>query len=192
MKLIVGLGNPGQQYESTRHNIGFMVLDRLLEETALGGVPLWKQKGKGELASTIVGSESLYLLKPTTFMNLSGEAVQEVARFYKIDAHEVLVVHDEIDLPFGCIRLKKGGGDGGHNGIKSVASQLGSRDFTRLRLGVGRPDDEKQKNRSVSNWVLSPFDAAERDDLPLFIRRSIEAIETLQREGLKTAQNKFH
>lgn len=185
--MIVGLGNPGPQYQSTRHNVGFMVLDRLREDS--GSVAEFKQKGKGLLVSAFVAGENRYLLKPQTFMNLSGESVAEIARFFKIDVSEILVVYDEIDLPFATLRLKKGGGDGGHNGIKSVAARLGSRDFTRLRVGIGRPEQEQQ---SVSSWVLSSFDAEEASELPFLLKRSVEAVDTLCREGLKVAQNTFN
>ena len=144
--LIVGLGNPGTEYQKTRHNIGFLALDNLDYS------PAWKSKFKGEFALCNRDSLKIGLLKPQTYMNLSGESVFPCFQFFKIPIDRILVVYDEVDLPFGTIQLKSGGGLAGHNGLKSIVDQLGTKDFQRLRLGIGRPQRE-----SVSNYVLLRF-----------------------------------
>jgi len=182
IRLIVGLGNPGARYDGTRHNIGFALVDRL----ATGG---WREKGKSSVAEAMVAGQSLMLLKPLTYMNLSGEAVTPVVQFHKISPDEVVVAHDDIDLPLGTVRLKKGGGDGGHNGLKSVSQHIGA-EYVRLRLGVGRPvDNGVGAPREVPDWVLSRFDRAEDSVVAEELTRGERAIELLINEGLKRAQN---
>ena len=158
MKLIVGLGNPGPAYESTRHNIGFMVVDKLIDTCA--AIKASKSSFKGELYK----AKDLLLLKPTTFMNLSGQSVQAVAHFYKIKSEDILVIHDDLDLPFGAVRIKVGGGHGGHNGLKSIDSAIG-KEYVRLRLGIGKPEFKDM----VSSYVLSPFSKEEQVLLEKFI-----------------------
>ncbi len=149
IKLIVGLGNPGQQYQKTRHNAGFLFLDQLLTEKNTA----WKNESRfqGLLAKCSVAGRQVLLLKPQTFMNKSGVAVGKVARYYKIQPDEILVVHDELDFEEGIVRLKQGGGHGGHNGLRDIISHLGSADFFRLRIGIGRP----VSTRKVVDYVLS-------------------------------------
>jgi PTH1 family peptidyl-tRNA hydrolase len=168
MRLFVGLGNPGASYAGHRHNIGFMVLDRLVERFAFPG---WKSKFRGRLSEGPLGGEKVLLLEPTTYMNESGRAVAEAARFYKLDPADVVVFHDELDLaPFKC-RVKLGGGVAGHNGLRSIAAVLGTRDFKRVRLGIGHPGD---KNR-VTGYVLGDFAKAEREDLDRFLDAVVDA-----------------
>jgi PTH1 family peptidyl-tRNA hydrolase len=168
MRLFVGLGNPGASYAGHRHNIGFMVLDRLVERCAFPG---WKSKFRGRLSEGPLGGEKVLLLEPTTYMNESGRAVAEAARFYKLDPADVVVFHDELDLaPFKC-RVKLGGGVAGHNGLRSIAAVLGTRDFKRVRLGIGHPGD---KNR-VTGYVLGDFAKAEREDLDRFLDAVVDA-----------------
>ena len=168
IKLIVGLGNPGPQYEATRHNAGFWWVDQVCAETS-SKLNL-ESKFFGH-AGKFNGALEAWLLKPTTFMNVSGRAVSAIAKFYKIAPEEVLVVHDELDLPPGTVKLKKGGGHGGHNGLKDIAAQLGTPDFWRLRIGIGHPGDKNQ----VANFVLH---APTRDEQSL-IEQTIDQSTTL-------------
>lgn len=149
VQLIVGLGNPGPKYEQTRHNVGFVFLDELARANGAGFRV--ENKFHGEVCKLSIGGRDIWLLKPNTFMNLSGKAVAALAHFYKIPPEAVLVVHDELDIPPGQLRLKQGGGHGGHNGLRDIISRLGSRDFHRLRVGIGHPGD----SREVSGYVLS-------------------------------------
>ena len=158
MKLIVGLGNPGPTYSNTRHNIGFMVIDKLLDN--LNCIDISKKSFDGKLYKC----GDVLLLKPTTFMNLSGKSVQSVANFYKIDLDDILVVHDDIDLPFGALKIKKGGGNGGHNGLKSIDSMIG-KEYNRLRLGVDKPP----KKEMVASYVLGKFSSKELEVLDKFV-----------------------
>jgi len=185
MKLVVGLGNPGREHDGTRHNAGFRWLDRL---AALGQVQLRQEaRFHGQAAKLAEAGRECWLLKPSTFMNLSGRAVQALAQFYKIVPAEILVVHDELDLPPGEVRLKKGGGVAGHNGLKDVAAHLGP-DFWRLRIGIGHPGDRGQ----VSNYVLN---APRKEELPLIqeaIERSLELWPLLRDGKTEAAMLKLH
>jgi PTH1 family peptidyl-tRNA hydrolase len=155
VQLIVGLGNPGPKYAQTRHNVGFAFVDELARSK---GIPLRPEtKFHGEVCRLSLAGDDVWLLKPATFMNLSGKAVAALARFYKIAPESVLVAHDELDIPAGQLRLKQGGGHGGHNGLRDIIAQLGSRDFPRLRIGIGHPGD----SREVTPYVLG---RASRDD----------------------------
>jgi PTH1 family peptidyl-tRNA hydrolase len=168
MRLFVGLGNPGASYAGHRHNIGFMALDRVVERFAF---PAWKSKFRGRLSEGPLGGEKVLLLEPTTYMNESGRSVAEAARFYKLEPADVVVFHDELDLaPFKC-RVKLGGGVAGHNGLRSIAAVLGTRDFKRVRLGIGHPGD---RNR-VTGYVLGDFAKAEREDLDRFLDAVVDA-----------------
>ena len=162
MKLIVGLGNPGSTYSRTRHNIGFMVIDSLIDDLNPNNIS--KKSFNGELFKY----KDLLFLKPTTFMNLSGKSVQAVASFYKIDLDDILVIHDEIDIPFGAIKLKKGGSSGGHNGLKSIDSLIG-KEYNRLRLGVDKPP----KKEMVASYVLSDFNDKEQEVLEKFVNLGV-------------------
>ncbi|MEW5832376.1 MAG: aminoacyl-tRNA hydrolase [Campylobacterota bacterium] len=166
--LIVGLGNPGPAYERTRHNVGFMVIDELCRRRSVQSVS--KSSFEGELFK--MGEH--FLLKPTTYMNLSGKSVLSVKNFYKID--DVIVIHDDLDLPFGALRFKKGGGHGGHNGLKSTDAAIGP-DYIRVRMGIGKPEHKSQ----VADYVLHPFTADENLRLPEWISKAADAVEMLLR-----------
>lgn len=182
MHLIVGLGNPGPKYSDNRHNVGFMVLDRLRDERTLGP---YRDKFKGEfLKARLAGTEAV-LLKPLTFMNVSGESLRPAMQFFKVDLPEVLVVHDELDLPFGTQRLKVGGGTAGHNGLKSIQAQCGGPGFARLRIGIGRP-----RSGSVHGHVLGDFSSDERIELPDVLQRASAAIEDVLEHGVQAAMNR--
>lgn len=180
MTLFVGLGNPGSLYENTRHNIGFRVIDALID--SLDGQNISKVSFYGELYKT----PKALLLKPTTFMNLSGKSVLAVSNFYKIDVEQIVVIHDDIDLPFGALRFKKGGGDGGHNGLKSIDSLLG-KEYTRCRIGVGKPMHTSQ----VANYVLSRFSIKEEPLLDELITHTQVACEALMSQGFSWVQTHY-
>ncbi len=188
MKIICGLGNPGRQYEQNRHNVGFMVLDVLASR--------WRarfdsSKFDAELATASVGGDKVLLLKPQTFMNLSGVSLGGAARFYKVGPDDVLVVHDELDLPFPRLQLKRGGGSGGHNGLKSIQQSWGEQDYGRLRFGIGKPSGPDAKERVVGH-VLGDFSRDERDALPEFLGLAVDMAEAWAREGLAPAMNRFN
>jgi PTH1 family peptidyl-tRNA hydrolase len=182
--LVAGLGNPGREYERTRHNAGWLVLDELARRH--GGS--WRSKFSGSLAEVRLGELRLALLKPETYMNESGRSVGAAARFFKVPAEQVLVVHDDVDLEAGRLQARSGGGLAGHNGLRSLAQHLGSQDFLRLRIGVGRPG--RGDPRSVSDWVLSNF--APEEDVDALIARSADAVEAIATEGLEPAQQRFN
>ena len=170
MKLFVGLGNPGERYILTRHNVGFMVLDKLIKQLSIEG---WDKKFDSFFNKIIIDQKSIILLKPLTFMNVSGHAVQKVKNFYGIDPNNIVIIHDDIDLELGKIKLKKGGGDGGHNGLKSIIKLIGS-EFNRIRIGIGRPE-----KISVSSYVLNNFREEEVPLLKKIILKSCEGINLL-------------
>jgi PTH1 family peptidyl-tRNA hydrolase len=182
--LVAGLGNPGREYERTRHNVGWLVLDELARRH--GGS--WRSKFSGSLAQVRLGDSRVALLKPETYMNESGRSLGAAARFFKVDPRQVLVVHDDVDLESGRLQARAGGGLAGHNGLRSLAQHLGSQDFLRLRIGVGRPG--RGDRRSVADWVLSPF--APEDDAEAVISRSADAVETIVAEGLEATQQRFN
>lgn len=185
--LVVGLGNPGAEYAATRHNMGFFVVDELASRA---GSPPFRKKFHGELAEARVGGEPATLLKPLTFMNDSGRSVQAAVAFYKLPIASVLVVHDELDLRFGEIRLKMGGGDAGQRGVRSVIAQLGSPDFMRLRVGIGRPPPGFRG--SAADFVLQGFPPAERAELAAQVARAADAAELVAARGLAVAMNITH
>ena len=182
--LVAGLGNPGREYERTRHNAGWLVLDELARRH--GGS--WRSKFSGSLSEVRLGDARVALLKPETYMNESGRSLGAAARFFKVEPQQVLVVHDDVDLETGRLQARDGGGLAGHNGLRSLAQHLGSQDFLRLRIGVGRPG--RGDRRSVADWVLSPF--APEDDPDALISRSADAVETLVNDGLEAAQQRFN
>ncbi len=188
MWLIVGLGNPGKEYEATRHNIGFMVVDRLAERWR---APKLQSKFKGEFAQTTIAGEPSLLLKPATYMNLSGQSVQAAMAFYKVPLEAIVVVHDDLDLELGQIKLKRGGGAGGHNGLKSIDQSVGAA-YVRVRGGVGHPGGRER----VVSHVLSPFRGKEADDAKVLVEHLADAVEMIVRGppdgGLEKAQMKFH
>jgi PTH1 family peptidyl-tRNA hydrolase len=184
VKLVVGLGNPGSRYQWTRHNAGFMVLDRL---SVMTGIPITRKNFSGLCGEGHWQGERIILLKPQTFMNLSGRSVSEAVRFHKIELDDLIVVHDDLDIPFGRIKMKTGGGNGGHNGLKSLTSSLGSGDFIRLRVGIGRP-----ARGDVVDYVLSPFARDEMNDLLPVLDGAADMLETLLKEGLPKAMSIFN
>jgi len=182
--LVAGLGNPGREYAATRHNVGFLVADELARRR--GGS--WRSKFSGDLSEVRVDGARVALLKPQTYMNLSGRSVQPAARFFKVEPEALLVVHDEVDLEPGRLQLRAGGGLAGHNGLRSVAHALGSQEFLRLRVGVGRP--ERGDPRPVADFVLDPFDAHE--DVDGLVARAADTVEALVADGLEAAQQRFN
>jgi len=185
--LIVGLGNPGPRYELTRHNVGQLVLDELADRR---GETFRAHKANARVSETWLrpGGPKLVLAKPNTFMNVSGGAVAGLAKFYGVDPDHVVLVHDELDIPFDTIKLKVGGGHGGHNGVRDVAKALDSVEFARVRVGIGRPTGRQDP----ADWVLEPFGAVERKNLPILVADAADAVEQLVDEGLLAAQQKHH
>ena len=182
--LVAGLGNPGREYAGTRHNVGWMVVDELARRH--GGS--WRSKFSGQLAEIRLDSARLALLKPETYMNESGRSIGAAARFFKTPVESVLVVHDDVDLDEGRLQSRLGGGLAGHNGLRSIARDLGSQEFLRLRIGVGRPG--RGDRRSVADFVLAPF--APETDVEALVARAADAVETLLRDGLDAAQQRFN
>ena len=184
--LVVGLGNPGPQYAKTRHNVGFMVADVL---AARIGVPFKVHKKSGaEVATGRLGGRSVVLAKPRCYMNESGRQIGPLAKFYSIAPGDVIVIHDELDIDFSKVRLKLGGGEGGHNGLRSVANALGSKDFQRVRIGIGRPPGRKDP----AAFVLEPFSSTERTEVPTLCELAADATELLAEVGWEPAQNQVH
>ena len=182
--LVVGLGNPGREHERDRHNVGWLVVDELARRTDAR----WRGKFSGQLAEVRLDGLRLALLKPETFMNDSGRSVAAAARFFKVEPESLLVAHDDVDLEPGRLQVRAGGGLAGHNGLRSLAQALGTQDFLRLRIGVGRPG--RGDPRSVADYVLSPFEVEE--DVGALVSRSAEAVETLARQGIEAAQQRFN
>lgn len=179
--LIVGLGNPGKQYDGTRHNVGFAVLDSFADYL---GVQVKTKKFKGLYGETTLDGNKLYLLKPVTFMNLSGEAVISFVKYFDIE--DVIVIYDDIDIPFESIRLKKGGSSAGHNGIKSIISHLKTDDFIRIRIGIGK------ENVDRISFVLGKFTKEENSSIPSIIKNAIDALKCVVTDGLPKAQQEFN
>lgn len=186
--IIAGLGNPGARYQNTRHNIGFQVVDRIAFDHSQAPFreKFHSQLGAVELPSPS-GMKKVWLLKPQTFMNLSGDALQPAAAYFKMPLDEILVIHDELDLPLGRLQLKRGGGSGGHNGLKSIASRLGGAEFLRLRVGIGRPPSDFRG--TPADFVLQAFAPSEGPQVDDLVARAGEAVELLVKEGLSTAMN---
>lgn len=184
--LVVGLGNPGPTYARTRHNVGFMVVDLLAER--IGSAFKLHKKSGADVATGRLSGRSVVLARPRCYMNESGRQVGPLAKFYSVPTGGVVVIHDDLDLDFGRIRLKQGGGEGGHNGLRSIATVLGSKDFQRVRLGIGRPPGRQDP----AAFVLQAFTARERDELPRICEQSADATELLIELGLEPAQNVVH
>ena len=186
LRLIVGLGNPGSDYAETRHNAGFWFCERLARE--LGTSFARESRYHGYVAKARVGGQDIWLLMPQTFMNRSGQAVQALAHFYRIDAAEMLVIHDELDLPPGQMRLKFGGGLGGHNGLKDITAHLATQDYWRLRVGIGHPGDRNE----VVNYVLKPPRREEREEVDAALDRALLAWPTLAKGEFNAATQKIN
>jgi len=181
---VVGLGNPGRKHERDRHNVGWMVVDELARRTDAR----WRAKFSGQLAEVRLAGMRLALLKPETFMNDSGRSVAAATRFFKVEPESLVVVHDDVDLEPGRLQARAGGGLAGHNGLRSLAQALGTQDFLRLRIGVGRPG--RGDARSIADYVLSPFELGE--DVGALVSRAADAVETIAREGVEAAQQRFN
>lgn len=184
--LVVGLGNPGSQYAKTRHNLGFMVADLLAAR--IGAQFKVHKRSGAEVVTGRLGDRPVVLAKPRTYMNESGRQVGPLANFYSVTPADVIVVHDELDIDFGRIRLKLGGGEGGHNGLRSVANALGTKNFQRVRIGVGRPPGRKDP----AAFVLETFSSTERTEIPTICEQAADATEILINLGLEPAQNQIH
>ena len=185
MRLIVGLGNPGGEYDETRHNVGFQVIEELKQQFSHA---VFDKKFKGLVTRARIGGEDAVLLKPMTYMNLSGESVGPAAGFYKIPPEDIIVIHDELDIEPGRIKLKKGGGHGGHNGLKSLVKHLPNANFTRVRLGIGRPPPRWE----TANYVLGKFTKQEQPMIEEVIRSATKAVEVILEEGLPSAMKEYN
>jgi PTH1 family peptidyl-tRNA hydrolase len=188
--LVVGLGNPGKEYAGNRHNAGFMVADLLAGR--LGVRFSRHRKAVAEVAEGRLGvgidAPRLVLAKPLTYMNLSGGPVAGLAQFYKVPVGQIVAIHDELDIPYGTLRLKVGGGEGGHNGLRSMSRSLGTKEYVRVRFGVGRPPGRQDP----ADYVLSDFSTAERKELEFLVDRAADAVEMVVQHGLEPAQNLYH
>ena len=184
--LVVGLGNPGPRYETTRHNVGFLVADILAERIG-AGFKVHKKSG-AEVTTGRLGGRSVVLAKPRTYMNESGRHIGPLAKFYSVEPADIVVIHDELDIDFGRIRLKFGGGEGGHNGLRSIASALGTKDFQRVRIGVGRPPGRQDP----AAFVLENFNSKDRPELGTILEQASDATELLLQYGVEAAQNTVH
>ena len=186
MKIFVGLGNPTPEYAATKHNVGFMLADKLAEKISADN---WREKFNALVAESFFDGEKILIVKPQTFMNLSGEAVAPIMNFYKIDAHDLTVAHDDMDLPLGMIRLRPKGSGGGHHGVESIIQHLGGQqNFPRVRIGVGRPP----KNWTVNHHVLSPFTQEDAEKISATIDQLVPAVLCIFKEGINNAMNKFN
>ncbi|MDD6160594.1 MAG: aminoacyl-tRNA hydrolase [Oscillospiraceae bacterium] len=184
--LVVGLGNPGEKYEQTRHNVGFMTVDELADR---GNFPVQRLKFHALTNTVVIGGQGVLIMKPNTFMNLSGEAVGEAARFYKLPAERVLVISDDVDLPVGKLRIRKSGSAGGHNGLKSIIQHLGSDRFPRLKIGVG---GKPHPDYDMADWVLGKFQGEDKKAMDAAVKRAADAVECLLRHGADKAMNQFN
>ena len=184
--IVVGLGNPGDKYENTRHNAGFLVVDELARR---GSFAVQKVKHKALTNTAVIGGQGVLVMKPTTYMNLSGEAVGDAARFYKIPADHVLVISDDTDLPVGKLRIRKNGSAGGHNGLKSIIQHLGTDQFPRLKVGVG---GKPHPDYDMADWVLGKLQGEDKKTMDAAVKRAADAIECLMKDGADKAMNKFN
>ena len=184
--LVVCLGNPGGEYENTRHNVGFMVADELGERK---NIPIQRLKFRALTALTELGGEKALIMKPVTYMNLSGEAVRQAADFYKVEPGHVLVVSDDVALPVGKLRIRKGGSAGGHNGLKSIIQHLGTDQFPRLRLGVG---EKPHPDYDMADWVLGKFVGEDKKAIDAAVERAADAVECYLRDGADRAMSRFN
>lgn len=199
MKLIVGLGNPGDKYQYTRHNIGFMSVEKFIKDRLPSAVTKNAWKDEEKFSGKICKLEDCIVVKPQTYMNRSGISVLSLVNFYKINLEDIWVVHDDIDLPLGKIRIRKGGGSAGHNGIESIIANLHSPDFVRFRLGIGRGKldrehtaDHNLHRREVEKYVLSLFRDSEASDVKHLIKSAVEAFEIALKDGIEKAMNRFN
>jgi len=183
--LLVGLGNPGREYRETRHNVGFMVIDQVCKTA---GISLSRVQSKAIIGVGQFAGRRLVLAKPQTFMNLSGQAVAALVRFYKVPLEQILVAHDDLDLPLGTLRLRPSGGSAGQKGIASTIQQLGTQDFGRMRIGIGRPPGQMEP----SSYVLQPFTKSEQLLVDQMLERAVGAVERFMKDGLEAAMNQYN
>ena len=184
--LVVGLGNPGPEYEATRHNVGVRVVELLAARA--GGGRFSKHRSNADVLEGRLAGRRVVLAKPRTYMNLSGGPVAGLAQYFSVPVADVVVLHDELDLDFGVVRLKRGGGEGGHNGLRSISRALGSKEYLRVRFGIGRPPGRQDP----ADYVLKRFSGAEAKELELAVDLAADAAEALLSDGLEAAQNRFH
>lgn len=185
MKIIAGLGNPGTEYAHTKHNVGFMLVDALAAHLNAGA---WKEGFSSLIAEARIGGEKIFLVKPMTYMNNSGEALGPMLSYYKLDTDDLIVAHDDMDIPAGTVRIRKKGGSGGHNGIKSILAHIGSEDFSRVRIGIGRP----LPGWSVINHVLAPFSSEDAVRIREAIGYLTPAVECIAVDGVDLAMNRYN
>lgn len=201
MKLIVGLGNPGRKYEKTRHNLGFAVIDALLQELTPVKKTTWQEDKKSNSLIAKVGG--LILVKPQVLMNASGSAVKKLASSFRLPASNIYVVHDDLDLPLGKIKIRKGGGSGGHKGVESIIKFLETTDFVRFRLGIGHPRQKPKghlggqagpgsSDKEIERYVLSPLKRGEKDEARRMVKKTVKAIKIALEKSLETAMNRFN
>ncbi|WP_219415802.1 aminoacyl-tRNA hydrolase [Pseudonocardia nigra] len=184
--LVIGLGNPGSGYAETRHNVGFQVVELLAERA--GGGRFSKHRSNADVFEGRIAGRRVVLGKPRTYMNVSGGPVAGLAKYFSVPTEDLIVVHDDLDLGFGVIRLKRGGGEGGHNGLRSISSSIGTRGYLRVRFGIGRPPGRQDP----ADFVLKRFSGAEKKELDFAVDLAADAVEALLQDGLEPAQNKFH
>jgi peptidyl-tRNA hydrolase, PTH1 family len=184
--LVVGLGNPGPRYADTRHNVGFAVVDLLVAR--IGARFTLHKRSNSEIAEGRLAGGKVVLAKPRTYMNESGGPVAGLARYYSVGAEDLVVAHDDLDLGFGVVRVKRGGGEGGHNGLRSISRSLGTKDYLRLRFGIGRPPGRQDP----ADFVLKKFSGTEQKELDLAVDLAADAVEALLEQGLEPTQNRFH
>ena len=184
MKIIAGLGNPGVRYQWSRHNIGFQVVDQL---SAAHHIPIVKKRFKSLYGPGWIASQKVALIKPMTFMNLSGEAVKKIVDFFDAGMEDLIVTHDDLDLPFGKLRMKRRGGDGGHQGVRSIIEWMGGNNFLRLKVGIGRPPADVE----AADYVLAPFDEIEKSHFDVVLKRAAESLVVMMLEGIETAMDRY-
>jgi PTH1 family peptidyl-tRNA hydrolase len=184
MKVVVGLGNPGKDYKDTRHNIGFMVLEEL---AARHRVEKQDSRFDGIIAEIRINGEKVLLVKPLTYMNLSGKTVQPLLRWYKLDTHDLMVIYDDMDLPVGTVRVRPQGGTGGHKGMASIVDRLATTEFARTRLGIGHPQD-----RQAVDWVLGRFTALEKEQVQQAVKTAADVVEKWVKDGIDAAMNAYN
>jgi PTH1 family peptidyl-tRNA hydrolase len=185
MKIIAGLGNPGSEYAATKHNVGFMLVDALADKL---GIDNWQDKFDAKVAQGFLGTEKILLVKPLTYMNESGRAIGPLMNFYKLEPEDLIVVHDDMDIPAGTVRIRKKGSAGGHNGIKSVLAHLGDEHFARVRIGIGRP----LPGWTVVNHVLAPFTDEDKPKIKEAINYLLPAVECIVKDDVDMAMNKYN
>ena len=184
MKLVVGLGNPGKEYENTRHNVGFMVIDKY---TGKNGISVDKEKFSGLYGEAIINNEKVYFLKPTTYMNLSGDAIRKIADFYKIDVSDILIIHDDLDLPLGTYKIKPKGSSGGHNGLKSIESNLSTQEYKRIKIGISN-----DKSLDTKDYVLGKFSKEDKEQLDRVIDKVVNILEDYFKMDFDQLMSKYN